>query len=240
MGSFKPLLPQRFIMVSQMIHIAIADHHELMREGLKVLFERTAGMRIVGEAATAFSTLAHTKENSMVVDVLILDPEMPGRSGLEIITQIKNILPIVSVLVLTSRREPGFACRALRAGASGYLTKSGPFAEVLTAVRLLASGRPYISAGVAEQLAMELSLPQGRNPHETFTHREQQIFDLLLRGDSLTKIAGDLHLSVKTISTHKARIMGKLNLSSFSEMMQYAMAHGFISTPDFNQRDSIL
>lgn len=193
------------------------------------MFEKAPGISVVAETSTVIDTVAHVRARSPLCDVLIFDPDMPGRSGLEIIRQIKDITPSLGVLILTARDEPGFACRAVRAGANGYQTKTGPFSELLTAVRRVASGRPYISAGVAEQLVLELSTQYCPDGHEALTDREKQVFDLLLRGVALSKIGQELQLSVKTISTYKARIMEKMNLSSIAELMHYAFEHNLIA-----------
>lgn len=214
-----------------MIQIVLADPQELVREGLKVLFEKASGISVVNDTSTVLETVAHVRDScGGSCDVLVLDPDMPGRGGLELIRQIKTVSPAIPILILTCRNEPGFACRAIRAGASGYLSKAGPFSELLHAVRRVASGRPYVSVGVAEQLALDLSSQSDQSGHETLTDREQQVLDLLLRGNSVTKIAEQLHLSVKTISTHKGRIMEKMKVSSFAEMMHYGIVHNLIRT----------
>lgn len=215
-----------------MIRIALADPHELMREGLKVLFQKATGMCVVDESSTAYGTVAHVKANSNGCDVLLLETNMPGQTGVELIRQIKNIAPCLPVLVLTGREESGYACRAIKAGASGYVTKAGPLTELLGALERVASGRRYISIDVAEQLAVDLCCPTGLNGHENLTQREKQVFDMLLSGNSVTQIAHKLNLSVKTISSHKARAMGRMKVSSISEMVQYAVTHKLI--PDFN------
>lgn len=209
-----------------MIRIVLADPQELVREGIKVLFEKISGISVVSTTSVVSETVAYVKDASGAsCDVVVLDPYMPGRGGLELIRRIKTAAPALPVLILTSRNEPGFACSAIKAGASGYLSKEGPFSELLHAVRTVASGRPYISVGVAEQLVLDLSRQLDPSGHETLSDREQQVLELLLQGNSITSTARQLHLSAKTISTHKSRIMEKMKVSSFAEMVQYGIAH---------------
>lgn len=214
-----------------MIHIALADPHELFREGLKVLFEQEPEISVVNDTSTVVQTVEFIKDRSAVpCDVIVLDPDMPGRGGVDLIKQIKNISHDIPVLILSGRIEPGFACRAIRAGASGYLSKAGPFSELLHGVRRVASGRPYISVGVAEQLALDLSSNSEPSGLERLSDRERQVLELLLLGNSLTKIADQLHLSVKTISTHKGRVMDKIKVSTFAEMMHYGISNNLLGS----------
>lgn len=209
-----------------MVKIIIADSHELMREGLKHIFEKVSGVLVVGEATTGAESVHMAR--TIACDVFVLEPAMPDRGGVDLIRHIKCVCPHVPILVLTAHREDDYASRSIRAGASGYLTKSGPSKELIQALRKMATGRPYISQGVAEQLALELLCPTAQSGHSLLTDREQQVFTLLVNGMSVTDIAQKLHLSVKTISTHKTKIMARMNFRSYSEMIQYAVTHNLI------------
>lgn len=206
-----------------MIRIVIADDHTIMREGLKRILDGAEDICVVGEAVDGFEALAHVRKGGF--DLLMLDLSMPGRSGVELIRQIKDEVPKLPILILTMHEEEQYAVRAIRAGARGYLTKESAGTQLLSAIRKVASGRPYISSEVAEQLAMDAMSSSEQLPHKELSNREFEVFNLLVSGKSITEIADLLHLSSKTVSTHKTRIMHKMNMHSFSEMVQYAVAH---------------
>jgi DNA-binding NarL/FixJ family response regulator len=150
---------------------------------------------------------------------------MPGKSGIELIRQVKDEKPKLPVLILTMHEEDQYALRAIRAGASGYLTKESAPELLVAAIRKIASGRPFISAHVAEQLALD-AMPRGetgQTPHKQLSDREFEVFRLLVEGRSVTEIAGQLHLSVKTVSTHKTRVLEKLGVASIADLVRYAM-----------------
>jgi DNA-binding NarL/FixJ family response regulator len=206
-----------------MIRIVIADDHTIMREGLKRILDGAEDITVVGEAVDGFEALAHVRRGGF--DLLMLDLSMPGRSGVELIRQIKDEVPKLPILILTMHEEEQYAVRAIRAGARGYLTKESAGTQLLSAIRKVASGRPYISAEVAEQLAMEVMPSNEDLPHKELSNREFEVFILLVTGKSITEIADLLHLSAKTVSTHKTRILHKMSMSSLAEMVQYAVAH---------------
>jgi DNA-binding NarL/FixJ family response regulator len=206
-----------------MIRIVIADDHTIMREGLKRILDGAEDMEVVGEAVDGFEALAHVRKGGF--DLLMLDLSMPGRSGVELIRQLKDEMPKLPILVLTMHEEEQYAVRAIRAGARGYLTKESAGTQLLSAIRKIASGRPYISAEVAEQLAMDAMPSSDYLPHRELSNREFEVFSLLVSGKSITEIADMLHLSAKTVSTHKTRILQKMSMSSLAEMVQYAVAH---------------
>jgi len=206
-----------------MIRIVIADDHTIMREGLKRILDGAEDMTVVGEAVDGFEALAHVRKGGF--DLLMLDLSMPGRSGVELIRQIKDEVPKLPILVLTMHDEEQYAVRAIRAGARGYLTKESAGTQLLSAIRKVASGRPYISAEVAEQLAIDAMPSSEHLPHEELSNREFEVFSLLVSGKSITEIADMLHLSAKTVSTHKTRILQKMSMTSLAEMVQYAVAH---------------
>ena len=210
-----------------MIRIVIADDHTLMREGLKRILESVPDIVVVGEAVDGHETLARARQTDF--DLLLLDMSMPGKSGVELIRQIKEIAPKLPILVLTMHEEEQYAVRAIRAGARGYLTKESAGTQLLCAIRKVASGRPYISMEIAEQLAIDAMPTKESLPHKMLSNREFEVFSMLVSGKSITEIAGALHLSVKTISTHKTRILQKMSLASLAELVQYAIAYKILS-----------
>ncbi len=209
-----------------MIRLLIADDHALMREGLKRILEAAEDICVVGEASNGFEVLERVRKGGF--DQVLLDLSMPGRSGVELIRQIRLEAPAVPILVLTMYDEGQYAVRALRAGAQGYLTKESAGDQLLHAIRRVALGRPYISIETAEELARNLMAPKERLPHKRLTDREFEIFNQLVAGKTITEIAKSRHLSVKTISTHKTHVLEKMGMTAISEMVLYAVAHQLI------------
>lgn len=210
-----------------MIRIVIADDHTIMREGLKRILNGMEDICVAGEATDGASTLARVREGGF--EVLLLDLCMPGLSGIELIRQIRQIAPALSILVLTMYEEEQYAVRSIRAGALGYLTKESAEAQLVSAIRRVASGKHYISAEVAEQLALNIGKKDVTLPHVRLSDREFQVFSMLTAGKTLTEIAGQLHLSVKTVSTHKTRILQKMEMNTLAEIVQYAVRHNLLS-----------
>lgn len=211
-----------------MIRILIADDHTIMREGLKRILDGIEDIQVIGEAVDGFDTLDKVRNNEF--DVLLMDLSMPGRSGVDLIRQIKDEFPKLPILILTMHEEEQYAVRAIRAGARGYLTKESAGTQLVTALRKVASGRPYISIEVAEQLAMNAMPSSDEMPHTSLSDREFEVFCHLVKGKSITEIGELLHLSVKTVSTHKMRIMQKMNMSNLSDMVQYAITHNLLQS----------
>jgi DNA-binding NarL/FixJ family response regulator len=206
------------------IRLVIADDHAIVREGLKRIVGDAEGLQVAGEAADGGEVMQRVRE--LDFDVLVLDLSMPGRSGMELIKLVKSEKPKLRILVLSMHQETQYAVRAIKAGASGYLTKESAPAQLEQAIRKIAGGGAYISAEVAEQLALG-AMPGGETaPHEALSDREFQVFKLLVDGVSVTDIAGQLHLSVKTVSTHKSNLMGKLGVGSEAELVRYAIRQG--------------
>ncbi len=208
-----------------MIRILIADDHTILREGLKRILDGVEDICVVAEAVDGHDTL--NKVRTEKFDVLLLDLSMPGRSGVDLIHQIKAEFPKLPILILTMHEEEQYAVRAIRAGASGYLTKESAGTQLVSALRRIASGRPYISNAVAEQLALS-AMPkqqQAQAQHSNLSDREFEVFLHLAKGKSITEIGELLHLSVKTVSTHKTRIMLKMGLNSLADLIQYAITH---------------
>ena len=213
-----------------MIRVVIADDHTILREGLKQLLQSAPDLSVVGEAGDGHEVLARVR--GVDFDVLLLDMSMPGRSGMELIRQVKAERPKLRVLVLSMHEEHQYAVRAIRAGAAGYLTKESAALELVAAIRKVAGGGAFISAEVAEQLALS-SMPRAEGPpHTLLSDREFQVFRRLVAGAAVTQIAGDLSLSVKTVSTHKARLMEKLGVANQAELIHYALKHRLSDDPN--------
>ncbi len=208
-----------------MTRIAIADDHAVVRRGVRQLISEAEGLTVVGEAASADELL--TLLRSRPVDVLVLDLSLGIRSGIDVLKQVKSEFPRLAVVILSMHAEDLFAVRALRAGASGYVEKEGTPEALLVAIRRVAGGGTYVSAAIAEKIAADL----GRGgadvlPHERLSDREFEVFRLLGSGMSATEIAHTLNLSVKTVSTHRTRIMAKTGLGNNADIVEYVIAHG--------------
>jgi DNA-binding NarL/FixJ family response regulator len=210
------------------IRIVIADDHAIVREGLKRIVSSADDLQVVAEAANGTEVMQRVRESEF--DVLVLDLSMPGRSGMELIKLVRSEKPKVRILVLSMHQELQYAVRAIKSGASGYLTKESAPGQLEQAIRKIAAGGAFISAEVAEQLALS-AMPGGTSaPHESLSNREFEVFRLIAAGVSVTDIATRLKLSVKTISTHKANLMQKMGLQNQSELIRYAIKHG-VSEP---------
>lgn len=203
--------------------VLIADDHAIVREGLRRILATDPDFVVLGEAKDGHEVAAAARAGGF--DVLLLDLSMPGRSGIELVRQVKAERPEVRVLVLSMFDEQQYAERAIRAGASGYLTKDTASTQLLAALRKIASGGLFITPAVAEALAVGLQTADREFPHKRLSDREYEVFLLLAAGDSLTAIAQRLHLSVKTVSTHKTNILEKMKLGSLAELVRYAIAH---------------
>ena len=211
----------------QMTRIVIADDHAIMREGLKRILHGVEDIEVTAEASDGFEVLALVRRGGF--EVLLMDMSMPGRSGVDLIRQIKDEVPKLLILVLTMHEEDQYAVRAIRAGATGYLTKDAASSQLINAIRRVAAGKPYISMQVAEQLAINEMPTNEDEPHKALSDREFEVFNMLVNGKSITEIADALHLSVKTVSTHKTRILQKMSSTSLAELVQYAVAYGLLS-----------
>ncbi len=210
-----------------MISILIADDHTIMREGLKRILEGHEDLAVVGEATDGFQALNLVRQGG--ANILLLDLSMPGKSGIDLIKQIKAEAPKLPMLILTMHEEEQYAVRAIRAGASGYLTKESAATLLVEAIRRVAAGRLYISPSVAEQLALNLMPKSEDLPHKRLSDREFEVFQQLVSGASVTEIATLLHLSAKTVSTHKTRILQKMDAHSLADLIKYAIAHHQLS-----------
>jgi DNA-binding NarL/FixJ family response regulator len=206
------------------IDVLLADDHEMIRNGLRNILGDTEDLHVAGEASNGNAVLEMVRENDY--RLAILDMSMPGRNGLELIKLLKAERPRLPLLVFTMHQEEQYAVRAMRAGAAGYLTKECDGDVLLAAARKVAAGGVYVSPKVADLLAADLSRPQQAMPHTWLSNREFEVFDRIVRGMSLTAIADELSLSIKTVSTHKSHIMDKMDIANQADLVRYAIDHG--------------
>ena len=206
-----------------MIRVVIADDHTILREGLRQLLGAAPDIAVVAEAGDGHEVMARVRSDEF--DVLLLDMSMPGKSGIELIKQVKAERPKLRVLVLSMHEEQQYAVRALKAGASGYLTKDSAATQLVTAIRKVAGGGAFITPEVAEQLALGAMPNSEGPPHTRLSDREYEVFQLLVAGVTVSDIAVRLNLSGKTVSTHKARLMEKLGIDNQADLVRYAMHH---------------
>jgi DNA-binding NarL/FixJ family response regulator len=210
-----------------MIRILIADDHDILRAGLKHILQESGDIVVAGEASDGYQVLAQVRLGRW--DAVVLDLSMPGKSGIELIKQIKLEFPKLPILILSMYKEDIYAVRALKAGASGYLCKDSAETLLAQAIRKVAGGGLFINQAVAEKLAVEVLTGVATGaPHTRLTDREYQVFLWVAKGLGVTEIGRALNLSVKTVSTHKARILEKMNLSNSGELIHYAIRHKLI------------
>jgi DNA-binding NarL/FixJ family response regulator len=203
------------------IRVVLADDHTIVREGLKQVLAAAGDIEIAGEASDGHQVMERVRGAEF--DVLLLDMSMPGRSGIELIKQVRAERQKLKILVLSMHEENQYAVRAIRAGASGYLTKESASGQLIEAIRKVAGGGAFISAEVAQQLALGAMPGAEGPPHAALSDREYQIFLLVANGKSLSDIAAQLNLSVKTVSTHKTNILQKMAMGSTAELIRYAL-----------------
>jgi two-component system invasion response regulator UvrY len=207
-----------------MIRVLVADDHSIFRIGLKRALEAAPDMVIAAEAATGEETVVKARESHP--DVVLLDVSMPGRGGVETVQELKRANPRMRVLMLTMHPEDQYAVLCLKLGADGYITKDAPPEILLTAIRKVASGRKYVSADLAERLASDLSSTGDRPAHELLSSREFEVMRKIAAGRTAGEIAAELHLSVKTVSTYRTRVLQKMNLKTNADIMHYAFRAG--------------
>ena len=209
-----------------MIRVVVADDHTIVREGLKQLLGASGDLQVVGEAQNGHEVIERVR--GLDFDLLLLDMSMPGKSGIELIRQVRAERPKLRILILSMHEEHQYAVRAIRAGAAGYLTKESASRQLVEAIRKVASGGAFISSEVAQQLALG-AMPDAKGaPHEALSDREFQIFRMIAEGLSVSDIAERLTLSVKTVSTHKANILQKMNMGTAADLIRYAISHRLI------------
>jgi DNA-binding NarL/FixJ family response regulator len=209
-----------------MTKLLIADDHVLIREGLKKILKEAPDMSVVCEAGDGRELFEGLKKHP--VDVVILDISLPGKSGLELLKDIKQDYPQLPVLILSMHPEDRFAVRALKAGAAGYVTKEGAAQELILALRKVIQGRKYVSPTLAEKLATELDLASDRPPHESLSDREYQVLCLIASGKTVKEISGELFLSVSTVNTYRTRILEKMNMKTDAELIRYAIQNHLV------------
>ena len=202
-----------------MIRLLLADDHKLVREGLKQILASAADVRVAGEAASGDEALALAKANDY--DLALLDMSMPGLAGIDLIKRLKLEKPALRLLVLSMHGEHQYAARALKAGASGYLTKDSAAEQLVGALRKIAAGGVHLTDAAAASLVGA----SGQPAHQALSDREFEVLRMLAAGLGPTEIGDKLHLSVKTVSTHKTRILDKLALGSTAELVRYALEH---------------
>ncbi|NOS84639.1 MAG: response regulator transcription factor [Ignavibacteria bacterium] len=214
------------MMEENTIRIIIADDHAFLREGIKKTIQDEIDMKIVGEASNANDALNIIKE--LEPDVVIMDISMPGKSGLDVLKDLKVMKKKYRILILSMHPEDRFAIRALKAGAAGYLTKESAPDELVKAIRTVLTGRKYVSKALAEKLADILSDDMDKLPHEQLSDREYEVFIKIASGKKATDIAAEISISVHTVNTYRARILEKLSMNSNVELTQYAMHNNLI------------
>ena len=209
-----------------MIKIFIADDHALIREGFKRILNMEKDIKVVGEGKNAFETIRYVEKNDF--NVLILDISLPDKNGLDVLKEVKIIKPELYVLILSMHPEDRFAVRAIKAGASGYITKESAPDELVKAIRKVNGGGKYVSPNLAESLFFNLQLKSDKPIHEILSDREFQVLRLIASGKTMGEIAIGLNLAVTTISTYRSRILKKLNLKTNAELIHYAIMNNLI------------
>ena len=206
-----------------MIRVTLVDDHPIVRRGLKDTLSAEADIVVVGEAARSEEVLAALSASPC--DVVLLDISLPGRGGLDVLKDIRRSFPDVRVLVVSTHDESQYAVRAMRAGAAGYLTKTSPPEELVRAVRQLMRTGRYISEEVGAALAQFAQDDRPGPPHERLSDREHEVLRLLTAGKTISDIASELSLSVKTVSTYRSRLVEKLAVRTTSDLVRYALEH---------------
>ncbi len=212
--------------LSSKIRILLADDHAMFREGVKQLLTNATEFEVVEEANDAAQVIQKVQQTKC--DVVILDISMPGRDGIDVLKQIKHINPQLHVLILSMYPEDQYAFRAIKAGASGYLTKNKASSELIEAIRKVALGRKYISAEVAEQLAMDLERDADKPLHQKLSDREYQVMSMIASGKTVGQIAGELAISISSVSTLRTRILKKFGMKTNAEITHYAIKHNLV------------
>jgi two-component system, NarL family, invasion response regulator UvrY len=205
------------------IRILIADDHEVVRRGLKQIVAENPEMAVTGEAVDGEEALRLARAQEF--DVAIIDIAMPGRGGLEILKDLKAHSPFLKIVVLSMYSEEQYAVRSLQDGASAYLTKANASEELVKAIQAVASGHRYITPSVAERLASYIEKDGSSLPHERLSDREQQVLVMLGSGRSVSEIAMELSLSIKTVSTYRARLLEKMAMETNAQLIKYVLQH---------------
>ena len=210
-----------------MIRVLIADDHAVVRAGVKQILMEAPGIQVVDEASGGQEALEKARKGG--ADILVLDISMPGRGGLEVLKQLHQEMPAFPVLLLTMHSEDQYAVRAMKAGAAGYMTKDSIPEDLVGAIKKICGGKKYITPSLAEKLADEVGHDTEKMPHERLSDREYQILVMISSGKTVSDIGEELSLSVKTISTYRARILEKTGFKNNSELTHYAFQHELVS-----------
>ena len=208
------------------IRVLIADDHAILRRGLRGIIEETDDLEVVGEAESSADALRQLRTQSC--EVVLLDISMPDRNGMDTLAIVKKEHPKVAVLMLSTHPENQYAVRALRGGASGYLTKQSAPAQLVNAIRQVATGKKYVTPAVAEELAKHVENDSDRPPHEQLSNREYQTMCMIAGGKSVSEIAEQLSLSVKTVSVYRARVLAKLGVTNNAAIAHYALKNNLV------------
>ncbi|WP_297323838.1 response regulator transcription factor [Nitrosomonas sp.] len=209
-----------------MIKVLIADDHALFRDGLRRIFSETEDIEVVAEAVDGKDILKKARECEW--DIILLDINLPDINGLDILKRILSVNTAARILVLSMYPEEEYAIRAIRSGASGYLTKDSPTDQLINVIRRLAKGGKYVNPELAEKLLFNPVLDSAALTHTTFSDRELHVFKMIVSGESLTAIANKLSLSVKTVSTYRSRILEKMNMKNNAQLVRYAIQHRLV------------
>ena len=206
-----------------MIRILVVDDHPIFRQGLIRIISSYPDIVVAGESHDGQDALSKISENDY--DLLLLDISMPGKNCFDILKEVKNLRPKLPILILTMHPENQYALRMFKAGASGYLTKERAPAELIEAIRVVVSGRLYIPTSIAEHVILDWNKESERPPHESLSNREYQIMCMIASGKKVSEIAGDLSISVKTVKTHRSRLLAKMNMTTNAELFRYTIKH---------------
>jgi two-component system, NarL family, invasion response regulator UvrY len=207
--------------MTDVIRVIVADDHAVVRKGVELVLQRAPGMVLAGEATDSQGALELATQTPC--DVVVLDLEMPGSGGLEVLKELRRRKPDVPVLILSTHDEHEYGPRVIRAGAAGFLAKVSALEEIVRAIRTVRRGERYVSPALAEMLAGGMAEPRSVNPHETLSDREYQVFLGLVSGKTPTDLATELALSVKTVSTYRARVLDKLRVRNNADLVRYAL-----------------
>ena len=209
-----------------MIKVIITDDHPIVRQGIKQVLEDCSDIKVMDEAREGNELIKKIIENDY--DVILLDISLPGRNGLDLLKEIKSLKPNLYVLMLSMHPEEQYAIRALKLGASGYLTKSSITDELISAIRKAAQGKKYITPSLAEKLAFNIDIDSDKPLHFSLSDRELEVMCLLAQGKTLSEIANELSLSSKTISTYRERILEKMGIKNTAEIIRYAIKNNLV------------
>jgi len=208
------------------LRVLIADDHAIVRQGLRQILSDTPDLEVAGEADNGAAAIQLARQQPW--DVMLMDVSMPDRNGIDALKIIRKEFPRLPVLILSMYPEDQYAVRALKAGAAGYLTKQSAPEQLVHAIRQVASGKKYVSAALALELAEAISDDSERLPHERLSDREFQTLRLIASGKTLTQIGAELNLSVKTVSVYRARLLEKMKLKNSAELTHYGLKHGLV------------